>query len=108
MNIKLQKDSIPSLDSLRDALRAVTDPEAGMNIVDLGLVYRIAVEGEVVRVVMTMTSPACPMGDMILDDVEAALRAVLPAGIHADVELVWSPPWDPSMMSDQARRHFEW
>jgi metal-sulfur cluster biosynthetic enzyme len=96
------------VESLREALRAVIDPEAGMNIVDLGLVYRIACEGEVVRVVMTMTSPACPMGEMIRDDVEATLRRSLPAGMRAEVELTWSPPWDPSMMSDKARRHFGW
>jgi metal-sulfur cluster biosynthetic enzyme len=105
---ELPNDSAPSPETLRDVLRAVIDPEAGMNIVDLGLIYRIAVEDDVVRVDMTMTSPACPMGDMILDDVEAALRATLPAGIRTDVALVWSPPWDPAMMSDAARRHFDW
>lgn len=100
--------SLPSADSLREALRAVKDPEAGVNIVDLGLVYEIAVAAAAVRVRMTMTSPACPMGEMILDDVEATLRAVLPAGMRADVELTFTPPWDPSMMSDEARRHFDW
>jgi len=104
----LAEGSMPSADSLREALRSVIDPEAGMNIVDLGLVYRVAVEGEVAHVVMTMTSPACPMGEMMLGDVEAALRAVLPAGARTAVELTWSPPWDPSMMSDEARRHFDW
>jgi metal-sulfur cluster biosynthetic enzyme len=104
----MSESSPPSVESLREALRAVIDPEAGMNIVDLGLVYRIACEGDVVRVVMTMTSPACPMGEMIRDDVEATLRRSLPAGMRAEVELTWSPPWDPSMMSDKARRHFGW
>ncbi len=96
----------PDAEGLLDVLRAVIDPEVGMNIVDLGLVYDIAVDAHAVRVVMTMTTPACPMGELIVDEVEAALSAVLPAGIRIDVELTWSPPWDPSMMSDEARRYF--
>lgn len=98
----------PTPDSLREALRAVIDPEAGMNIVDLGLIYDITINDDGVRVTMTMTSPACPMGEMIADDVRATLRAVLPDGMPTTVELTWSPPWEPSMMSDLARRHFEW
>ena len=98
----------PTADRLREALRAVVDPEAGINIVDLGLVYGIDIDGAVVRVALTMTSPACPMGEMIADDVESTLRAVLPEGMQTDVQLVWLPPWEPSMMSDKARSHFEW
>jgi metal-sulfur cluster biosynthetic enzyme len=100
--------SMPSPDSLREALRVVTDPEAGMNIVDLGLVYDVTVSADGVRVVMTTTSPACPAGDMIADEVAATLRAALPAGMPVDVTLTWSPAWDSSMMSDAARRHFGW
>jgi metal-sulfur cluster biosynthetic enzyme len=99
---------MPDADAIRNLLRAVIDPEAGMNIVDLGLVYGIEIAGDVVRVVVTMTSPACPMGAMIIDDVQARLRAALPAGARTEVELTWAPPWDPSMMSEQARRHFGW
>ena len=99
---------MPDVDAIRDVLRAVIDPEAGMNIVDLGLVYVIEIVDDVVRVVVTMTSPACPMGEMILDDVDARLRAALPAGTRTEVELTWAPPWDPSMMSEAARRHFGW
>jgi len=71
-------------------------------------VYGITVENDVVRVAMTMTSPACPMGEMMIDEVRAALSRVVPAGVPTEVELVWSPPWDPSMMSEAARRHFQW
>ncbi|MCU0971442.1 MAG: metal-sulfur cluster assembly factor [Gammaproteobacteria bacterium] len=99
---------LPSPDSLRDALREVIDPEAGMNIVDLGLVYDVAVRADGVRVVMTTTSPACPVGELIADEVEAALRAAVPADMPVDVTLTWSPAWDSSMMSDAARRHFGW
>jgi|OpeIllAssembly_1097287.scaffolds.fasta_scaffold1583353_2 metal-sulfur cluster biosynthetic enzyme len=98
----------PSPDSLREALRVVVDPEAGMNIVDLGLVYDVAVSADGVRVVMTTTSPACPVGELIADEVRAALRVALPAAMSIDVTLTWSPGWDSSMMSDAARRHFGW
>ncbi len=101
---------IQAIDSatIRDALRRVSDPEAGMNIVDLGLVYEVRVADGSVYVAMTMTSRACPMGEMILEDVEAVLSETLPPGLTFRVELVWSPPWEPSMMSDKARRHFDW
>ena len=100
--------SMPTAESLRETLRSVIDPEAGMNIVDLGLVYDLAVGLQGVRVVMTTTSPACPVGDMIADEVASTLRAALPAGTPVDVTLTWSPAWDSSMMSDVARRHFNW
>ena len=99
---------LPSPEHLREALRAVVDPEAGMNVVDLGLVYDITVTTDRVRVVMTTTSPACPVGALIADEVEAALRTALPVGVSVDVTLTWSPAWDSSMMSDAARRHFGW
>ena len=95
-------------DSLREALRAVINPEAGMNIVDLGLVHDITVSTDGVRVLMTTTSPACPVGELIADEVRAALRMALPAAMPIDVTLTWSPAWDSSMMSDAARRHFRW
>lgn len=99
---------LPGPDSLREVLRGVIDPEAGMNVVDLGLVYDITVTTDRVHVVMTTTSPACPVGALIADEVDAALRAALPAGVSVDVTLTWSPAWDSSMMSDAARRHFGW
>lgn len=95
-------------EQVRDALRGVIDPEAGINIVDLGLVYRVDIDGSVVRVDLTMTSPTCPMGDLILDEVEQAIAAVLPAGWTQAVRLVWEPPWSPQCMSDKARSHFGW
>lgn len=99
---------IPGKETILALLRTVMDPEAGMNIVDLGLLYDLTIEDDTVRVALTMTSPACPMGDMILDDVDAKLRRAIPSPIRLDIQLVWSPPWDPSMMSEEARQHFEW
>ena len=93
---------------VRAALRKVIDPEIGMNIVDVGLIYRIAIEGNTVAVDLTMTSPACPMGDMILEDVAAVLMDCLPPGFEPAVQLVWEPPWSPALMSEKARQHFGW
>ena len=95
-------------DAVRNALRDVIDPEAGINIVELGLVYRIALAGSVVNVDLTMTSPTCPMGDMILDDARQAVEACLPEGMSLDLQLVWEPPWGPERMSEKARGHFGW
>jgi metal-sulfur cluster biosynthetic enzyme len=96
-------------DQVRDALRQVLDPEAGMNIVDLGLVYGIQVSDDAgVSVQITMTSAACPMAEMIVDDVHAVIEAALPQGTTVQVELVWDPPWTPERMSGLAREHFGW
>lgn len=93
---------------IRDILRQVIDPEVGMNIVALGLVYRVELIDDRVQIEMTMTSPACPMGEMIAEDVRQTLRECLPAGIDTDVRLVWSPPWSPALMSEDARTRFGW
>jgi metal-sulfur cluster biosynthetic enzyme len=95
-------------DLVRDALRQVVDPEAGMNIVDLGLVYDVASGDDGVVVQMTMTSAACPMTEMIVDEAVAALEQALPRGTAVQVTLVWDPPWTPERMSEVARGHFGW
>jgi metal-sulfur cluster biosynthetic enzyme len=89
---------------IRAALRQVIDPEIGVNIVDLGLVYRIEVDGARVRIAMTMTSPACPLADYLKDLVASAVRDRVPDVTDVDIVLEWEPPWDPGMMSDDARR----
>ncbi|MBL8325375.1 MAG: metal-sulfur cluster assembly factor [Rubrivivax sp.] len=95
-------------DAVREALRAVQDPEAGMNIVDLGLIYGVTAAQDGVAVQMTMTSAACPVAEMLVDEVREVLRRTLPAGTPVDVELVWDPPWTPERMSGLAREHFGW
>jgi metal-sulfur cluster biosynthetic enzyme len=97
----------PDADSVRALLRQVIDPEVGANIVDMGLIYEVAVGADTIRISMTMTSPACPMGEMILDEVRAVLADELP-GWPAEVALVWEPPWNPSMMSERTRQNFGW
>ncbi|MGE5638764.1 MAG: metal-sulfur cluster assembly factor [Clostridia bacterium] len=95
-------------DDVRQALQGVEDPEAGMSVVDLGLVYGIAVEEGKVRVEMTMTSPACPAAPYLVDEAAAAIRDIAPAGTDVHVELVWEPPWTPERMSAEARNRFGW
>jgi metal-sulfur cluster biosynthetic enzyme len=96
-------------DRVRDALRSVLDPEAGMNIVDLGLVYGIEPGDEGgVRIRLTMTSAACPLADMIVAQVHDALAGALGTATPVTVEMVWDPPWTPERMSDFAREHFGW
>lgn len=97
-----------SEEDVRAALKSVEDPEAGMNIVDLGLVYAIAVEPGRVRVEMTMTSPACPVAPYLVDEASAAIRDVVPADTDVAVELVWEPPWTPDRMNDEAKERFGW
>lgn len=100
--------ALPDDDAVREALRGVEDPEAGMNIVDLGLVYLIDVGPGAVRVDMTMTTAACPMADMIVDQAREAIAAIVPTGTAVDVRLVWDPPWTPDRMTGIAKEHFGW
>jgi metal-sulfur cluster biosynthetic enzyme len=93
---------------VREALRSVEDPEAGMNIVDLGLVYAIVAQPGSVLVEMTMTSPACPVGPYLVDEAAAAIRMLAAEGTEVRVDLVWEPPWTPERMSPQARSRFGW
>lgn len=87
---------------VRAALRRVVDPELGVNVVDLGLIYEVAVAGGVARVRMTLTAPGCPLGATLVRAVEEAARSV-PGVERAEVEVVWSPPWTPDRMSERAR-----
>jgi metal-sulfur cluster biosynthetic enzyme len=100
--------SLPDDDAVREALRQVDDPEAGMNIVDLGLVYGVEVTANGVHVDLTMTTAACPMADMIAEQARDAIALITPAGTTIDVRLVWDPPWTPDKMTGIAREHFGW
>ncbi|MDH3319956.1 MAG: metal-sulfur cluster assembly factor [Betaproteobacteria bacterium] len=95
-------------EALLDALRTVIDPEAGMNIVELGLVYGVEAAPPHATVRMTLTSAACPLGDYLSDTVRAALRGRFPELEEVSVELVWEPPWTPERMSAEARNFYGW
>ena len=85
-----------------EVLRGVEDPELGMDIVDLGLMYDVEVEGSNVKVVHSLTSMGCPAGPMIQEGIYAAVAA-LPGVENVEVELTWDPPWTPEKMSDDAK-----
>jgi metal-sulfur cluster biosynthetic enzyme len=93
---------MPNQEDVIAALRTVKDPEIGLNVVDLGLVYTIQQHEDQVDVEMTLTSPACPAGPQILRDAVTALET-LDGITKANVKLVMSPPWTPDKMSDAAR-----
>ena len=95
--------ALPDTEQIRDALRKVADPEVGANIVDLGLVYDVDVsDTNDVLVTMTLTSLGCPLGPVIVQEVTGAMSELPNLG-EVDVKLVWSPPWSPDMMSEDAR-----
>jgi metal-sulfur cluster biosynthetic enzyme len=100
--------SMPDDEAVREALRQVDDPEAGMNIVDLGLVYSVDVGADAVHIDMTMTTAACPMTDMIIDQARGVVAAIVPQGTAIDIRLVWDPPWTPDKMTGVAKEHFGW
>lgn len=95
-------------DAVRAILAAVLDPEVGENIVDLGLIYGVKVIEHLVEVDLTMTSAACPMGEMLLDDIHETLIRNLPASFEIEMHLVWDPPWEPDMMSAAAKQRLGW
>jgi metal-sulfur cluster biosynthetic enzyme len=101
-----QSDSADSLseDQVKLALRRVKDPEINLNIVDLGLVYSVAVTGRDVSVDMSLTSPGCPSGPEIMADAERELRD-LPGVGEVAVNLVWSPPWTPERIEPRVRAY---
>jgi metal-sulfur cluster biosynthetic enzyme len=92
---------MPSKEDVYEALRAVEDPELGMDIVELGLLYDVEVEGPKVKVIHTLTSMGCPVGPMIQENVDQVVRA-MPDVQDVEVELTWDPPWTPEKMSDDA------
>jgi metal-sulfur cluster biosynthetic enzyme len=98
----------PTRDDVLAALRRVVDPEIGVNVVVLGRVYEAEVREGRVHVVMTMTTPACPLGESIVDEVAASIRERVHGVDSVDVELVSEPRWQSSMMSVAARERFGW
>ena len=93
-----------SVEQVRQALRKVKDPELNLNIVDLGLVYDVRVEGARAIVDMSLTSPGCPSGPEIMGEAEQQLRTLPNVG-DVVVNLVWSPPWSPERIEPRVRAY---
>jgi FeS assembly SUF system protein len=90
------------IDQIIERLRDVYDPEIPVNIYDLGLIYNVDIdENNNAHIVMTLTAPGCPVADVLVEDVR--LAALVPTIEQATVELTFDPPWDKSMMSEEAR-----
>jgi metal-sulfur cluster biosynthetic enzyme len=91
-----------ALEDLEEAMRDVVDPELGINVVDLGLVYGIAVDDRIATIDMTLTSAACPLTDVIEDQARSALTTT---GLVDDIKInwVWMPPWGPEKITEDGR-----
>jgi metal-sulfur cluster biosynthetic enzyme len=92
----------PLLDDIEEAMRDVVDPELGINVVDLGLVYGLAVDDRIATIDMTLTSAACPLTDVIEDQARSALTTT---GLVDDIKInwVWMPPWGPEKITEDGR-----
>jgi metal-sulfur cluster biosynthetic enzyme len=93
---------MPTKEEVVEALRQVEDPELGMDIVELGLLYDVEVEGPKAHVTYTLTSMGCPVGPMIQEQIQE-FAAQVPGVDEVEAELTWSPPWSPEKMSDDAK-----
>jgi FeS assembly SUF system protein len=98
-----EEDDPALIGPVLEALKTVRDPEIPMDLVELGLIYELIVKkGGIVYVEMTLTTPACPVAASMPGEVEAAIQAV-PGVTDVRVKLVWTPPWTPELMSEEAR-----
>jgi metal-sulfur cluster biosynthetic enzyme len=95
---------VVSEDQVKLALRRVKDPDLQLNIIDLGLVYAIAVDGSTVKIDMTLTSPACPSGPELMTNAESEVKT-LPGVEKVEVNLVWMPFWTPEKMEPRVRAY---
>jgi metal-sulfur cluster biosynthetic enzyme len=93
---------VPEREEVIDALRVVEDPELGMDIVELGLLYDVEVENGNVNVIFTLTSMGCPVGPMLEEQIRDTVAA-MPGVEQVQSELTWDPPWTPDKMSEDAK-----
>ncbi|MGE5483107.1 MAG: metal-sulfur cluster assembly factor [Bacteroidota bacterium] len=99
---------LPTKDEVMEALKEVLDPELRLSIVDLGLIYDVDITDDGnVTVTMTLTTPGCPLNEYLPAQVDEAVSR-LDGVRHVDVNLVWDPPWNPDMMSDEAKMALGW
>lgn len=94
---------MPTKKQVLSKLREVIDPEMGVNIVDLGLIYEVEAEGARVKIKMTFTTPACPLLGYIVNNVESKVRE-LKGVSDVQVQFVWEPRWTPERMSKEAKK----
>lgn len=95
-------------DDIRDSLMFVIDPEVGVNVVDLGLIYNVELHGTAVVITMTLTTPGCPLHDTIEEAIQRVIETRHPGITEIRTDLVWDPPWDTDMISDAGRKALGW
>ena len=100
----IQPDGGITSDLVKLALRRVKDPEVNLNIVDMGLIYAVRIDGTDVSVDMSLTTPACPSGPEIMKDAEDQLKSLDGVG-KVELNLVWSPPWGPQRIEPRVRAY---
>jgi len=115
MHIMMESDMVseqhaeqPSRNQVIDLLGTIIDPELGIDIVQLGLVYSVSVFDGNIEVLMTLTTPTCPMGNYLVNEVNGVLQRRFGSCCSVDVKLVWEPQWKPEMMSDKAKTFLGW
>lgn len=95
-------------DDVMDSLMFVIDPEVGVNVVDLGLIYNVELNGSAVVITMTLTTPGCPLHDTIEEAIRRVIETRHPQITDIHTDLVWDPPWDTDMISDAGRKALGW
>ena len=100
--------SLLTKERVLEALQEVIDPELGVNVVDLGLVYGVTIDGRRVEVTMTLTTPGCPLHASLSEAVDQVLRMMLPGIDAVRVNLVWDPPWAPERITAAGRDALGW
>ena len=93
---------VPSVDDVNDALANVIDPELGLDFVELGLIYEVEVDGGQVHVTFTLTSPGCPIGPQVTDQIKEYVGELDDVD-EVDATMTFSPPWTPDLMSEDAK-----
>ena len=92
------------------ALQSVIDPEVGENLIDLGLIYGIQIQNNIAKVTFSMTSQACPMSEMVIENIHDTVSKVLAdnTALELELDLVWEPEWESTMMNEQAKQRLGW
>ena len=96
---------IADRNKILEKLEEIIDPELGVDIVNLGLVYSIEIDESNITILMTMTTPSCPMHTYLTQQTAESVRRLYP-WMYINVKLIWDPPWNPEMMSDKAKKMF--
>lgn len=98
----------PTEEKVRQALYLVNDPEVGVNIIDLGLLFEMVVDGRNVRIRMTLTTPACPLEEHIRGEINQRVREICPGVDDIGITIVWEPKWSPDLMTPEGKKQLGW